>query len=69
MTAWTQYLMSETQVSVSVQAESLGSVSLMLIVLVSSGRFPSALHAFVRVLAYVLTVCPVECPNIPSRFP
>jgi len=42
MTAWTQYLMSETRGSVSVQAESLGSVSLILIVLVSSGRFPSA---------------------------
>jgi hypothetical protein len=58
MTAWTQYLMSETQVSVSVQAESLGSVSLMLIVLVSSGRFPSALHAFVSVSACPLTGCP-----------
>lgn len=58
MTAWTQYLMSETRVSVSVQAESLGSVSLMLIVLVSSGRFPSAPHAFVKYSAYPLIGCP-----------
>jgi len=58
MTAWTQYLMSETQVSVSVQAESLGSVSLMQIALVSSGRFPSALHVFVKVSGCPLTGCP-----------
>ena len=58
MTAWTQYLMSETQVSVSVQAESLDSVSLILIVLVSSGRLPSAFHTVVKVSAYHLTGCP-----------
>jgi hypothetical protein len=49
--------MSETQVSVSVQAESSGSVSLMLIVLVSYGRLPSALHALVKVSAHPLTGC------------
>jgi hypothetical protein len=57
MTAWTRYRTSETQVSVSVRAASLGWVSPMLIVLVSSGKFPSAVYAFVDVSAYPHTRC------------
>lgn len=55
MTAWTQYLTSETQVSVSVRAASLGWVSQMPTGLVSSGKFPSAVYAFGSV--YPLTGC------------
>jgi len=67
MTAWTQYLMSETQVSVSVQAESLGSVSLMQIALVSSGRFQ--VRSMFREGSDVLLPDARSMPEHPSRFP